>query len=138
MAPTSGDMFGAGAVGRIGGIEAINVGEDHAGVGADHLGDPRGEAVIVAKANFFGSDRVVFVDHRDDTQLQQRLDGGTSIEITPAVFGVLGGEQNLRHLHVVAGQRVLPGMGQPHLPGRRRSLAFLEPQSAVARSAGET
>ena len=44
------------------GVEAVDVGEEHEAIGADHRRDARGEAVVVAVADFGGRHRVVLVD----------------------------------------------------------------------------
>ncbi len=57
--------------------------------------------------------------------------------MTAPVFGVVGGQKNLRHGHLVQGQGILPGMSQLHLPGGSCGLTFIQAQHPVARAAGQ-
>ena len=49
---------------RIGGVEAVDVGQQHQQVGADHLRHAGGQPVVVAVADLLGGHGVVLVDHR--------------------------------------------------------------------------
>ena len=49
----------------VGGEQAGRVGEQHQQVGADQVGDERGQAVVVAEADLVVGDGVVLVDDRD-------------------------------------------------------------------------
>ena len=55
----------------VGGVEAVDVGEEEELVGLDHLGDPGGEAVIVAEADLGGGDAVILVDDGDAAEAEQ-------------------------------------------------------------------
>ncbi len=57
---------------RIGGVEAVDVGEQDEGVGADHGGDAGAETVVVAEADLVGGDGVVLVDQRHRAPPEQR------------------------------------------------------------------
>ena len=57
-----------GVEARVGGEQAGRVGEQHEQVGADQVGDERGEPVVVAEADLVVGDGVVLVDDRDDTR----------------------------------------------------------------------
>ena len=70
-------------------VEPVDVGEQHQQIGARHGGDARGEAVVVAVADFVGGDGVVLVDHRHRAPFQQLVDGGARVEIAAALLGVL-------------------------------------------------
>ena len=67
---TSG-MCRAADRGRGGGVEPVDVGEQHQQIGADHGGDAGGEAVVVAIADLAGRDRVVLVDDGHGAQVEQ-------------------------------------------------------------------
>ncbi len=54
---------------RIGGVEAVDVGQQHQAVGARHLRDARGQPVVVAVADLGGGHGVVLVDDRDRAEL---------------------------------------------------------------------
>ena len=97
----------------------------------DHLRDARGEPVVVAEADLGGGDRVVLVDHRHRAQRQQLREGRAGVEMAAALLGVVGGQQDLRDGDAVPRQRLLIGVRQADLPGRRGGLLFLEPQRAA-------
>ena len=46
----------------------------------------------------------------------------------PPLLGVVGGQQDLRDGDAVARERLLIGVREPDLPGRRGGLLFLEPE----------
>jgi hypothetical protein len=45
-------------------VQAVDVGKEQQGVGADQRGHQRGERVVVADADLLGGDGVVLVDDR--------------------------------------------------------------------------
>ena len=124
------DMPGIRAGEGRGGVEAVDVGEQHQQVGAGHGGDAGGEPVIVAIADFGGCDGIVLVDHRNGAQIEQAAQGRTGVEIAPAFFGVGEGEQDLAGIEPVMAERFRPVAGKRDLADRCRSLAFLEPERA--------
>ena len=91
----------------VGGVEPVDIAEQHQHVGTDHLGDTGGEPVVVAKADFGGGDRVIFVDHRHGAERQQLREGGARVEVSAALLGVFGGQQDLRDGDAVPRQRLL-------------------------------
>ena len=82
------------AIGRRG-KKAVNVGEQHQQVGPHHRCDARAQAVIVAITDFGGRNGVVFIDHRNGPEFQQRCDCRTCVEIAAPLFGIAEGQQNL-------------------------------------------
>ena len=116
---------------RIGGVEPVDVGEQHQRVGADHLRHPRGQPVVVAEANLGGRDGVVLVDHRHRTERQQLFDRRARVQMAAALFGIVGREQNLRDADVVPAERFEIGVRKANLAGRRRGLFFFELQRAA-------
>ena len=121
-------MPGIGILARIGGVEPVDIGQQHQHVGARHLGDARGQPVVVAKADLGGGDRVVLVDDRHRAKLQQLRKGGARVEVAAALLGVVRGQQDLCDRDAVMGQRLLVGVGEPDLPSGGGGLLFLEPQ----------
>ena len=115
---------------RVGGVEPVDVGEQHQHIGTGHLGDAGGQPVVVAKADLGGGDGVVLVDDRNGTEGQQLGEGGARVQMPPALLGIVEGQQDLRNGDAVARQRLLIGMGQPDLPGGSRRLLFFEAQTA--------
>ncbi len=123
-------MLRGGIAARIGGIETVDVGEQHQRVGADHLRDARRQTVVVAEADLGRRDRIVLVDHRHRAEREQLLDRGARVQVTAALFGVVGREQNLRDADVVARERFEIRVREADLPGCRRGLFLFEPQRA--------
>ena len=117
---------------RRGGVEAVDVGQQHQQVAAHHGGDARRQPVIVAVADFRGGDRVVLVDDGHRLHLQQRRDGGARVEIAAALLGVAERHQDLAGIQALAAELLRPGAGQRDLADGGGGLAFLEPQRALA------
>ncbi|MCY1300574.1 hypothetical protein D9M70_501460 [compost metagenome] len=111
---------------RRGGIEPVDIGEQHQEVGADHGGDAGGEAIIVAIADFGRCDRVVLVDDRHGTELQQLVDGGAGIEITAALLGVAERQQDLASDDRIGREALRPGARQRDLADGGGRLAFFQ------------
>ena len=126
-----GNVCRRGIAARVGGVEAVDVGQQHELVGLHHFGDARGKAVIVAETDFRGRDGVVLVDHRDAAEAQQRVQRGARVEVAAAVLGVVERQQQLRGGEVLRRQRLAPGLRQPDLPDRGGRLLFLQPQPAL-------
>ena len=115
---------------RVGGVEAVDVGQQHQLVGLHHLGDARGQPVVVAEADFGGGDGVVLVDHRDAAEAEQRAQRGARVEVAAAVLGVVQRQQQLRGGEALGRQRLAPGLRQADLARRRRRPA--SPPAAAA------
>jgi hypothetical protein len=49
--------------------------------------------------------------------LQQLREGGAGVEVTAALLGIVERQQQLRHLDVVRGERIGPGLHQQRLAG---------------------
>ncbi len=113
-----------------GGVEPVDVGEQHQQIGARHGGDAGGEPVVVAIANLGGGDGVVLVDHRHGAQIEQAAERGAGVEITAALFRVGQGQQDLAGGERVMAERLGPGAGQRDLSDRGGGLALLEAQRA--------
>ena len=58
----------------VGGQEPDGVGQEHEVRGADQIRDQRRQTIVVAEADLFVGDGVVFVDDRHDVERRQRLD----------------------------------------------------------------
>ena len=100
----------SGSSAGVGGVEAVEVGEQHEHGGGDDVGDERGEAVVVAVAELVAGDGVVLVDDRHRAELEQAGERAPGVEVLPAVDEVVRDEQRL------AGTR-------PWSPRRRPSCA---------------
>ena len=128
MARTSGMWRALRVALRIGGVEPVDVGEQHEAIGFHHRGDARAQPVVVAVADFGGRDRVVLVDHRNGVEREQRRQRFARVQIAPPLLGVFERQKNLRHREIVRAERIDIGLRQTDLSGRRRRLAFFQPQ----------
>ena len=113
-------------------VEAVDVRQQDQQIGARHGGDARGEAVVVAVADFVGGDGVVLVDHRHRAPFQQLGDGRARIEIAAALLGVLQGHQNLPGADAVM-RPAPPTRSAPARSARRRRRPGFPPASAAPR-----
>jgi hypothetical protein len=104
-----------GFLARVGGVEAGLVGHDDEGVGFDQVGDQRAQGVVVAKADFFGGDGVVFVDDGDDVEFEQGAQGRAGVEVAAAIRHVFVREQHLRGVQAVAAKAAFVHLYQAHL-----------------------
>ena len=125
-----GQVAGGRVAARVGGVEAVDVGEQDQRLGQRHDRDARGEPVIVAEADLAGGHRVVLVDHRHDAELEQRLDRGAGVEVAAPRLGVLERDQDLRGLQADPGEALLPGAGEQDLARGGGGLLLLQPQRA--------
>ena len=82
------NMLGPRVDVRVGRIEAIDVRKQDQTVGADHLGDPGREAIIVAVADFLGCDGVVLVYDGHGAALQQGEQRVRSVQISSPTLAV--------------------------------------------------
>ena len=79
---------------RIGGVQPGDIRQQQQAIRAGHLRDTRRQAIVVAVADFGGRHRVVFVDDRQCTELEQlrqawrgRSDSGAGVRCLPALTG---------------------------------------------------
>ena len=107
----------------VGGVQAVDVAQQHQKVGADAAGDDGGQRVVVADGgDLIGGDGVVFVDDRQGTQLQQAGEGILDVLPAAGVLDVHAGQQNLRHGVVVGRKEPVVGVHQFTLPHGGASL----------------
>ena len=110
------------------GVKPVDVREQHETVGRHHGGDARGEAVVVAVADFRGGDRVVLVDDRDRAELEKRFDGVARVQIPPPFLGVAERDENLRRRQSALAENGLIGVGEVDLSHGRGGLRLLQPE----------
>ena len=125
---------GIGAGRRV--IKPVDIGQQDQQIGARHGGDARGEAIIVAIADFVGGHRVVLVDHGHRAPFQQFADGRAGVEIAAALLGVLQRHQNLSGADAVSPEHFRPDPRQRDLSHGGGALAFLEFQRDRAAISG--
>ena len=92
---------------RIGGEEAVDVGEQDEQVGADEDRHLRGEEVVVAEGDLVGRRGVVLVDDRDDAPVEQPAQGLARVEVVGARAHVEEGQQHLRARHAALAQQLV-------------------------------
>ena len=127
---TSSRRVRVGAAAGRRGVEAVDVGQQHQAVGAHHAGDARGQAVVVAVADFGGRHGVVLVDDRHGALGEQRGDGLAGVEVAAALLGVAERQQDLRGGEPVRLEHRLIGAGERDLADGRGGLRLLERQLA--------
>ena len=124
----AGDEVRIGIVGGIGGIQAIDVGQQNQALRAHHLRYARRQPVVVPVADFRRRHGVVLIDHRHRTERQEGVQGSARVQIAAALFRVAQSQQNLRNGDFVRFQQFLVGVRQANLSHRRRRLALLQPE----------
>ncbi len=89
---------------RIGGIEAVLVGEQQEQVRFDQVGYLGGQVVVVAETDLFGGDGVVLIDDRDDIVLEERFEGVAGVQKAAPVGQIGTGQQHLGDMDAVNGE----------------------------------
>ena len=130
LAPHVGEQPGPGLPG-VAVVQAVDVGQEHERVGADQVGDQRGQPVVVAEPDLLGGDGVVLVDHRQHAQGQQALQGGLGVAVVGPPHDVVGGEQHLARPCARAG-RTRWRTAAPAGTARRRRRPAASPGRAAA------
>jgi hypothetical protein len=115
---------------RWGGVEPIDIGKKHEQISTGHGGNTGRQTVIVAIADFGGSDGIVLIDDRHGAHLQELADRRAGVEVTAPLFGITERQKDLSGNDLVRRQAFGPGAGQRDLANGRRCLAFLQLQRA--------
>ena len=103
---------------RVGGVEAVGVGQQHEQLGAEQHRHLRGQEVVVAEGDLVGGGRVVLVDDRHDPPVEQLAQRAPRVEVVRARAHVEEREQHLRRsARARAAARRRRGRAGP---GRRR------------------
>ena len=118
----------------VGGVEAIDIGQQDQLIGPHRHRDLCGQAIIVAKSDLVGGHGVVFIHDGNDTQRQKRCQRGARVQIAAAVFGIFQRHQHLRGLEAVGHQDFLVGAGQADLADRRRCLRLFQRQGSIGQA----
>ena len=104
------------------GVHAFDLGQEDEQPGADEDCDVGGERVVVAEGDLVGRRRVVLVDDRHRSCVEQRLERVPGVHVGGTVGDVIAREEHLRREQVLSRERVLPAALQPALSERRRRL----------------
>ena len=117
-----GDQLGVRVVARVGGVEAVGVGQQHQRVGAEQDRHLRGEEVVVAEGDLVGGRRVVLVDDGHDPPVEQLVQRLARVQVVGARRHVEEREQHLRALHAALREHLVVRAVELALPHRRRPL----------------
>ena len=120
-----GDQLGGRVDARVGGVEAVDVGQQDQQPGVEqdrHLG---GEEVVVAEGDLVGGGGVVLVDHRHHAPLDQPPQRLARVQVVGAGGDVGGGQQHLRRPRAAPGQPALVGAEEVALADRRGTLQLV-------------
>ncbi len=105
-------------------VEGVDVRQQHEGVGPHDVRDERREPVVVAEPDLLGGDGVVLVDHRDDAEPEQAVEGAAGVRVVAAAHDVVRGQEHLpdgeavpRERRRVARRRAGPGRRSPRPAG---------------------
>ena len=79
----------------IAGQQTGGVGQKHQQVGPHQMGDEGTEPVVVAEADLLVGHRIVLVDHRHHTEVEQAAERLAGVEVLAAVDEVERGQQDL-------------------------------------------
>ena len=82
-------------------VEAVDVRQQHEGIGLDHLRDERGEAIVVAETQLAGGHRIVLVENRDDAEAEETRQRRAHVRVVVAAHHVVRGQQNLGGIEVM-------------------------------------
>ena len=115
LAAHLGDPLGRAAA-RVTVVHAVHVGEQDERFRVRDVGDERGQPVVVAEPDLVGGDRVVLVDHREHTKLEQPVQGALGVAVVGPAHQVIRAEQDLTGADAVLGE----GRG---VPGDEQALA---------------
>ena len=111
---------------RVRRVEAVNIRQEHQHIRAHHLGDARGQPVIVAIADLVGRDGVILVDDRNRPDFQQGLQRRAGVQPAAAVFRVAEGEQGLADGDIMRLESPADGRHQAQLADGRGGLFLVE------------
>ncbi len=103
-------------------IEPLDVGEQHEQVCVEQVRDQGGEPVVVADPDLVGGHGVVLVDHREDAELEQAVEGPLGVAVVRPTHHVVGGEQHLPDGDAVPGERLRVAVHQDALTDARCCL----------------
>jgi hypothetical protein len=125
-----GDVPGIEVAPRVRTVETIDIAQQYQQLRAGELRDASRQAIIVTDAELGGGGAVILVDDRHRPGFQKRIDRGTGVEEGAALFGVVGGEQQLRRHEPGRAESFAPSLHEQGLAGSGGSLLRIEPARA--------
>ena len=127
-------MPGAGFSAGVGAVKPVDIGKQNQDIGADHGGDPAGQAVVFAEPDLVGGNGVVLVDQRHRAKTQQCRERVAGVQVAAPVIAVVQCQKDLRDGHALAPQHLFVGMRQAYHAGGRRRLFLFELEIAAGKS----
>ena len=116
------DQASGRVLARIGGVQPFLVGQQHQQVRLHQVGDLGRQVVVVANADFFGGDGVVFIDNRHHLLLEKGIQGVARVQVARPVGKIGAGEQHLGDAGIVDGEDLLVHSHQARLADRGQHL----------------
>ena len=95
------DEFGVGIGVRIGIVQAVDIRKQDQQIGTGIYRHNGTQRIVIANADLFGGDGVVFVNDRECAQFQQTEQGAMEVLATLIVAQIGARKQNLRHRVVI-------------------------------------
>ena len=117
---------------RIGGVEAVDVGQQDQLVGRHEHRHLRGEEVVVAEGDLVGGGRVVLVDDRQHAPLEQRRERLARVQVVGARAHVEERQQHLGARHAALAQQLVVDAVELALPDRAGGLQLADASSGAA------
>ena len=103
-------------------VEAVDVRQQHEGVGLDHLGNERGKTIVIAETQLAGGHRIVFVENRDNTEPEESRQRRAHVRVVVAAHDIVGRQQHLSGIEVMCLEGGCPPCHQEPLPHRGSGL----------------
>ena len=98
--------------GRVGRVQAINIGKDDDQISIHNARNQRGHIIIIANLELVQRHHVIFVNNGDNTLLQQGHKGVAAIGITMTVNGLSTRNQHLSHNLTIISKKLFVSMHQ--------------------------
>ena len=115
-----------GGVGRVAGVEAVDVAEYDERVAVEHSRDETGKLVVVGEHQFGYAHGVVLVDNRYDAVSQHHHHAVALVEIMSARGETLLHGQHLADVDAPVAEKVVVAVDELDLPHGRKELARID------------
>ena len=103
-------------------VQTVDVAEQHQQVGVHQVGDQGGQPVVVAEPDLTGGDRVVLVDDRQHSELEELGEGLVGVAVVAAPRHVVGGQEHLPRDQAVGRELLGVAVHEQSLAHRRSGL----------------
>ena len=116
------NTFGRRVHTRIFAQQSSYVGQNDQKVRFDQISNEGPEGVVVAKTNFVGSNRIVFVNDRNNGHIHERFQSRAGIQVALTICKVVMGQKNHGRAATMLLKRLFIGLHQTDLPNRSCGL----------------